>query len=178
MDVIEDDVTAGQPLHRPVRAAAKCNFSEEFAELFPSSVFLGLMGLPWEELDTFMRLKDGILRPGTIDMDPLERMEIQKGIGQELYTYFDNILDERLANPRDDILTRFNTAEIEGKLGTRSRHLLPVLHRRSRHCHRLAVVLLRAPRPARRPPSPDRRSPGDHPERGGGAPSLGDAGAS
>ena len=54
------------------------------------------MGLPWEELDTFMRLKDGILRPGTIDMDPLERMQIQKDIGQELYAYFDRILDERL----------------------------------------------------------------------------------
>src|SRR5262249_19567173 len=25
----------------------ECNFTEEFAELLPSSVFLGLMGLPW-----------------------------------------------------------------------------------------------------------------------------------
>ena len=41
----------------------ECNFTDEFAELFPSSVFLGLMGLPWEELDTVLRLRDGILRP-------------------------------------------------------------------------------------------------------------------
>ena len=49
----------------------ECNFSEEFAELLPSSVFLGLMGLPWEELDTFLHLRDGILRPDKIDPDAM-----------------------------------------------------------------------------------------------------------
>src|SRR5947199_10285029 len=39
----------------------ECNFTEEFAELFPSSVFLGLMGLPDDELRMFLRLRDGIL---------------------------------------------------------------------------------------------------------------------
>ena len=57
------------------------------------------------------------------------------------------------------------------------RHLLPVLHRRSRHGDRLAHVLLRVPRRARRPPPPDRRAPRHHPERGRGAAALGDAGA-
>ena len=90
MDLIEGDVT--DRVNHFIDAfidRGECNFTTEFAEPFPSSVFLGLMGLPWEELDTFMRLKDGILRPGTIDMDPLERMQIQKDIGQELYAYFD-----------------------------------------------------------------------------------------
>ena len=32
----------------------ECNFTEEFAELFPSSVFLGLMGLPEDELRMFL----------------------------------------------------------------------------------------------------------------------------
>ena len=41
-----------------------CNFTTEFAELFPSAVFLGLMGLPWEELETLVRLRDGLLHPG------------------------------------------------------------------------------------------------------------------
>jgi cytochrome P450 len=38
----------------------ECNFSEEFAELFPSSVFLGLMGLPEEEMRMFLDMRDGI----------------------------------------------------------------------------------------------------------------------
>ena len=148
MDAIEGDVTdrvnhfIDQFVDR-----GECHFTNEFAEQFPSSVFLGLMGLPWEELDTFLRLKDGILRPGSIDMDPEERLQIQRDIGQELYAYFDKILDVRLDDPQDDILTRFNNAEIDGEQPhprRDPRHLLPVLHRRPRHRHRLAVVLLRA----------------------------------
>ena len=120
MDAIEGDVTdrvnhfIDQFVDR-----GECHFTDEFAEQFPSAVFLGLMGLPWEELDTFLRLKDGILRPGSIDMDPEERLQIQRDIGQELYAYFDKILDVRLDDPRDDILTRFNNAEIDGERLTR-----------------------------------------------------------
>src|SRR5579859_3785893 len=39
----------------------ECNFTEDFAELFPSSLFLGLMGLPEQDLRMFLRLRDGIL---------------------------------------------------------------------------------------------------------------------
>ena len=64
----------------------ECNFSEEFAELLPSSVFLGLMGLPWEELDTFLHLRDGILRPDKIDPDAMfdgeKRQAVNRATGR------------------------------------------------------------------------------------------------
>jgi cytochrome P450 len=120
MDAIEDDVTARvNHFIDQFESRGECHFTHEFAEQFPSAVFLGLMGLPWEELDTFLRLKDGIIRPGTIEMEQEERQQIQRDTGQELYAYFDAILDERLASPKDDILSRFNTAEIDGKKLTR-----------------------------------------------------------
>jgi cytochrome P450 len=116
MDAIEDDVTARvNHFIDQFEARGECHFTHELAEQFPSAVFLGLMGLPWEELDTFLRLKDGIIRPGSIEMEQEERQQIQRDTGQELYAYFDAILDERLASPKDDILTRFNTAEIDGE---------------------------------------------------------------
>ena len=160
MDAIEDDVTARvNHFIDQFEARGECHFTHEFAEQFPSAVFLGLMGLPWEELDTFLRLKDGIIRPGTIEMEQEERQQIQRDIGQELYAYFDAILDERLAgaegrhpHPVQHRRDRRREADPRGD----PRHLLPVLHRRSRHRHRLALVLLRVPRPARRPPAPDR----------------------
>jgi hypothetical protein len=37
-----------------------CDFTAELAELFPSSVFLGMMGLPWEELGTLVSMRDGL----------------------------------------------------------------------------------------------------------------------
>ena len=181
MDAIEDDVAAR--VNHFIDGFADrggCHFTDELATPFPSAVFLGLMGLPWEELDTFLTMKNGILRPGGNTPDPEERMKIQRDTGQDIYRYFDEILDKRAANPEDDILTHFLTAEVDGdKLDARRdpRHLLPVPHRRPRHRHRLAHLLLRVPRAARRPPAHDRRRPVGDPRRGRGAPALGDAGA-
>jgi cytochrome P450 len=86
-----------------------CDFTNEFAELFPASVFLGLMGLPWDELDTLVRLRDGLLHPGTADMSAEQRTAIQRDTAQEVYGYFDAILDDRAAAPRDDVLSELIT---------------------------------------------------------------------
>ncbi len=100
-----------------------CNFTEEFAELFPSSVFLGMMGLDWAELDTLVALRDGILRPGTAQSAPEERTRIQSETAQRVYAYFDAVLDERAAAPRDDILSLLTTAEAGGQRLTRDEML-------------------------------------------------------
>src|SRR6478735_8273030 len=92
-----------------------CDFTAEFAELFPASVFLGMMGLPWDELDTLIELRDGLLRPGTSDMQPAERSAIQRATAQRVYSYFDAILDARAVEPRDDILSLFVTTESDGE---------------------------------------------------------------
>lgn len=83
----------------------ECDFTAEFAELFPSAVFLGLMGLPWGELDTLMRLRDGLLHPGTVQMTPEQRSAIQAQTAQDVYAYFDAVLDERATEPREGILS-------------------------------------------------------------------------
>ena len=57
----------------------ECHFSDEFAVPFPSAVFLGLMGLPWDELDAMLRMKDGIIRPGGFDMPMEERCSAGSG---------------------------------------------------------------------------------------------------
>jgi cytochrome P450 len=100
-----------------------CDFTSEFAELLPSSVFLGMMGLPWEELGTLVAMRDGLLRPGSRDMQPEERSAIQRETAQRVYAYFEAVLDERVKAPRDDILSLFVTAEIDGDRLTRDEAL-------------------------------------------------------
>jgi cytochrome P450 len=124
MDALEADVTAR--VNHFIDAfidKGECNFSDEYAELFPSSVFLGLMGLPWEELKTFLRLRDGILRPHTVDPDAMfdaeKRLKITRAVAQEIYEYFGGMLDKRERHPTDDILSHFITAEIDGDRLTR-----------------------------------------------------------
>jgi cytochrome P450 len=96
----------------------ECDFSEEFAELFPSSVFLELMGLPWEDLDTLIRLRDGIMGEHP-DVTADKRNEMLAANGQEIYNYFNAVLDERQRAPKDDILSQFLATRIDGELITR-----------------------------------------------------------
>jgi len=121
MDAIEDDIAAR--VNRFIDAFAdrgSCHFTDELAIPFPSAVFLGLMGLPWEELDTFLRLKDGILRPGHGQtLEPEQVARIQDQTAQEIYAYFSGILDQRERAPQDDILTSFLHAQVDGKKLTR-----------------------------------------------------------
>ena len=107
-------------------------------------------------------------------------MKIQRDTGQDIYRYFDEILDERAANPEGrhpHALPHRRGRRRQAHARRDPRHLLPVPHRRPRHRHRLAHLLLRVPRAARRSPAHDRRRPVGDPGRGRGAAALGDAGA-
>jgi len=124
MDEQEADITAR--VHGFIDAFVdhgECNFTEEFAEVFPSSVFLGLMGLPEDELRTFLDLRDGILHPEKLDPDAAfdfgKRAAIMNATGQEIYAFFGHFLDERQKHPADDVLTHFLASEIDGEKLTR-----------------------------------------------------------
>ncbi len=119
MDEQEDDLARRVNLYMDAFIdRGECNFTEEFAELFPSSVFLGLMGLPEEEIDMFLRLRNGILHPEKIDPDALgdldKRAAVLQRTGQEIYDYFGGLVDERRQNPTTDIVSRFLDAEVGG----------------------------------------------------------------
>ena len=124
MDLLEADVAAR--VNQFIDAfidRGECNFTEEFAIPFPSSVFLTIMGLPYDDLDLLLRFKDDILRPGSSQgellTDPQERLQFQLNTGQEIYAYYEALLDERQISPQDDILTHLLHAEIDGDRLTR-----------------------------------------------------------
>lgn len=97
----------------------ECNFTDEFADVFPTSVFLGLLGLPEDELEMFLRLRDGILHPEKFDpdasVDPQKRLAVVNRIGAEIYDYFSGLISRRQEKPSTDIITRFLSNEIDGE---------------------------------------------------------------
>jgi cytochrome P450 len=95
----------------------ECNFTEEYAELFPSSVFLDLVGLPQSDMPHLLRLRDGILHPARIDptADPDRRVAVQNETGRAIRSYFGDVIDRRLEQPGDDVLSHVVTAEIDGR---------------------------------------------------------------
>ena len=93
------------------------DFAQEFSIPFPSQVFLTLLGLPLEELDRFLAMKDGIIRPdhvtGRLYGSKAAQAHQQK-TADSVYDYFNEILDQREVQRRDDLLSHFLDAEVEG----------------------------------------------------------------
>ncbi|HWD55779.1 MAG TPA: cytochrome P450 [Acidimicrobiales bacterium] len=93
------------------------DFGKEFSVPFPSQVFLTLLGLPLEELDRFVKMKDGIIRPdhetGKL-YGSKEAVAYQQKTADSVYDYFNEILDLREVERRDDLLSMFLDAEVEG----------------------------------------------------------------
>ena len=119
MDAIEGDVAArANEFIDTFVDDGECNFSEQFAEMYPSAVFLTLMGLPMDLLETMLGLRDGILHPEKFDpqalVDPMARFAVLNATGLKVYDFFNEHLDAREAAPGDDILTHFITAEVDG----------------------------------------------------------------
>ena len=120
MDEREEDIT--NRVNRLIDGfidRGECNFTEEFAEIFPTSVFLGLMGLPEDQFRMFLRMRDGILHPEKHDpdaqLDPEKRLAVNQRIGQEIYDYFGALIDERTREPADDVISMFVAHEIDGE---------------------------------------------------------------
>ncbi len=93
----------------------ECEFADELAVPLPSSVFLRLVGLPLSQLDLFLSMKDGILRPSGTDLDEIQAS--QKAAARQIEEYFAEVVRERQTGvgDQDDLLSLFLSAEVEGQ---------------------------------------------------------------
>jgi cytochrome P450 len=117
-----------RPLEAPIAALVnelidtfvdddEIDFTQQFSIPFPSRVFLTMFGLPLEELPRFLRMKDGIIRPDHVvgrERGHPETDAHQQATADSIYDYFEGLLDERASLRRDDLLSQFLAAEIDG----------------------------------------------------------------
>ncbi|MDO7842184.1 cytochrome P450 [Sphingomonas immobilis] len=90
-----------------VEAKGRCEFIEDFASLFPSYIFLALMGLPREMLPQFLAWEDAFMRAPTM----AERV----GAARAIKDYLEDYAEARRSDPRDDLVTAILTAKIDGR---------------------------------------------------------------
>ena len=91
-----------------------CDFIADFAVPFPSAMFLRLMGLPYEDLPTFLWAKEGMIRAEGND-EETRRANMEK-TSAWIFSYFATALDKKAAEPAEDILSYFVALEDEGRL--------------------------------------------------------------
>jgi cytochrome P450 len=93
----------------------ECEFDRAFAIPLPCRAFLAFMGLPQEDLELFLELKNGIIRPPVPPADLAAAYEFRANTAKRIYAYFERVIDERIAAPRDDLMTYFTRAEVDGR---------------------------------------------------------------
>ncbi len=89
-----------------------CDFHQDFATPLPSTVFLAMMGLPQDDLDTLLRWRDDIIRPAA---DPDEAEAVRARTGAEITAYFDAQIDGLRETPRSGFWSDLVNAEFEGR---------------------------------------------------------------
>ncbi len=114
------------------------DFVAEFADPFPTVIFCELMGFPSQDYQQLMTWKnvimhanDGHARGHELACDRAEALghkvdrskrlpdevsvEVRNQSAQAVYAYFIDLLDERRANPQDDLVTRLLESKIDGE---------------------------------------------------------------
>jgi len=93
------------------------DFVSQFSQVFPSQVFLTMLGLSMDELPELLDMKDGIIRPHLkigADMFSPEANAYRDATGLKVYEYFSDVLDQ-LEPGGEDLLSRLLETEIDGE---------------------------------------------------------------
>ncbi|MBM3595972.1 MAG: cytochrome P450, partial [Alphaproteobacteria bacterium] len=90
-----------------LRPRGSCDFVSDFAFEFPIRVFLELMGMPQEDMATFLEWEHAILRSA-------EQEPVAEALAK-IVDYLAAQCEDRRANPRDDLITLAVQGEIEGR---------------------------------------------------------------
>lgn len=98
-----------------VRPNGGCEFMSSFGFPFPVGVFLSVMGLPLSRLDEFVGWGHGILNGASL--------EERANAAFALKNFINETIDDRLANPVDDVATKIVHSEINGRPITRQEML-------------------------------------------------------
>jgi cytochrome P450 len=90
-----------------------CDFTNEFAIPLPSAIFLRLFGLPLAELPQLLEFNERTQRPAGKTAD--EHLANRAANARDVYRYFEAVITERRREaPRDDLLSKLLTTEVEG----------------------------------------------------------------
>lgn len=87
-----------------------CDFISEFAARFPIAVFLELFGLPIEEVEQFLTWEDDLLHNPDLGVKADSVRAVKK--------HLMSVVDQRRKDPREDLISLFTHATIEGRPAT------------------------------------------------------------
>lgn len=98
-----------------IRPRGQCNFTEDYAKVFPIRVFLKMVNLPMSDAGKLKHWTDQMTRPdGSMSMQE---------VMDNFFNYLNPVLDERLKKPGDDMISKVIHNDIDGRPMTRQEML-------------------------------------------------------
>lgn len=92
-----------------IKDRGECDFMADFAQQFPTSIFVELMGLPLEELPQFMEWEHDILHTTS------EETERKMAGMMAVMGRFASIIEERRKDPKDDLVSKALDVRVNGE---------------------------------------------------------------
>jgi cytochrome P450 len=92
--------------------AGQCDFKKDFAEPYPTTIFMELMGLPVSHSEQFMTWENAILNT-SVELDPDRKLATQAM--HDVMGYFSDLIAQRRTAPRDDLVSIALTWTIDGQ---------------------------------------------------------------
>ncbi|MGH7748778.1 MAG: cytochrome P450, partial [Candidatus Dormibacteria bacterium] len=95
-----------------IAAQGSCDYMADFAQPFPTAIFVSMIGLPPEESRQFLEWNWTMLHAYH---DPAAR----QAAGAAVAEYLGRLVDERARSPREDLISHMLAAEVRGRSVTR-----------------------------------------------------------
>lgn len=89
-----------------------CDLVADFASRFPTTIFMELFGLPLSEADKFLSWIEQLMHTNHAD-DP--DGSTRGGAAMAIYGYLDQLIADRQADPKDDLISYLCAAEVDGE---------------------------------------------------------------
>jgi cytochrome P450 len=93
-------------------ASGRCDLVADFARLYPTTIFMKIMGLPVEESGKFLGWIDALMHTSEA-ADP--GGAIRAGTQQTIAQYLGELINARREEPRDDLVTYLTRAKVDDR---------------------------------------------------------------
>lgn len=100
-------------LIEPIAAKGSCEFSAEFARVFPVKVFMAMADLPMEDVPMLARFADDMIRAK--GDTPEEMAKCLDDANQGFFRYVEPIIEARIGGTGNDLITAMVNGKINGE---------------------------------------------------------------
>jgi cytochrome P450 len=94
------------------RASGRCDLVSDFARLYPTTIFMKIMGLPVEESSKFLGWIDQLMHTSD-DADP--DRTLRSATQQQISQYLGELIMVRRNDPREDLVTYLTRATVDDR---------------------------------------------------------------